>query len=75
MNSRGGPIKKGGGLICYIKSSINMDEFRFSQLNCSTKDLEMQWVLLNMENMRNIVILNVYRPPQGDYKKACKRDP
>ena len=64
--------KKGGGLVCYVKEGLEMDDFRFSHLNSSTRDLEMQWVLLNMKNMRNLVIINVYRPPQGDYKKACK---
>ena len=31
----------------------------------------MQWILLTFENVRPIVIVNVYRPPQGDYKNCC----
>ena len=32
---------------------------------------QMRWLLLSFPNMRDIVIVNVYRPPQGDYKKCC----
>ena len=31
----------------------------------------MQWVMLVLPNVRPIVIVNVHRPPQGDYKKGC----
>ena len=64
--------KRGGGLLCFVHESLSMNEFRFVHLNNSTKDLEMQWVTLDMYNMRDVIIINVYRPPQGDYKKACK---
>ena len=64
--------KKGGGLVCYIRETIPMSNTKYSNLNCSCKDLELQWISLNIPNLRQIVILNAYRPPQGDYKKACK---
>ena len=64
--------KKGGGLICYVKECISMNGYRYARLNCSTSDLEMQWVSLEVKNMRRIIVINIYRPPQGDYKKACK---
>ena len=65
-------VKRGGGLICYVSQNINMNEFRYARFNQSNKDLEMQWISLDMTNMRRIVIINVYRPPQGNYKVACK---
>ena len=64
--------KKGGGLICYIREDLVFNEYRYAFLNQSTKNLEMQWVSLEINNMRRVIILNVYRPPQGDVKKACK---
>ena len=66
-----GEPKKGGGLICYVREGIDMNEFRYSKLNCSNRDLEMQLVSLDMAKMRRMVLINVYRPPQGDYKRAC----
>ena len=65
-------IKRGGGLICYVGERINMNGYRYARLNCSNRDLEMQWVSLEIKSMRRIFVINVYRPPQGDYKKACK---
>ena len=65
-------FKRGGGLICYVKEGIVMNEFSYAHLNKSTCDLEMQWVSLDIKNMRKIVIVNIYRAPQGDYKVACK---
>ena len=65
-------VKKGGGLICYVKEGLVMNESRYERLNRSSRDLEMQWVSLEMLHMRRIVVINVYRPPQGDYKVACK---
>ena len=64
--------KKGGGLACYFNEGINMNDYRYSKLNCSNKDLKMQWISLENKNMRRVVLINTYRPPQGDYKKACK---
>ena len=63
--------KKGGGLICYVKDDLVYNEYIFEHLNCSCKDLEMLWVSLEIKSMRKVVIINIYRPPQGDYKKAC----
>ena len=65
-------MKKGGGLICYTSQNVIMNEFRYARLNQSNRDLEMQWISLEMKNLRRIVVINIYRPPQGDYKKACK---
>ena len=64
--------KKGGGLICYVKNDLDYNEYRYSFLNNSSRDLEMQWVSLEVKNMKRIVIINVYRPPKGDYKAGCK---
>ena len=64
--------KKGGGLICYVKKGLTCHEFKYAGLNKSCRDIEMQWITLEFENMRRIVIVNVYKPPQGNYKTACK---
>ena len=64
--------KKGGGVICYIRDSLQFSDTNYAHLNNSSKDLELQWISLNLTNVRPIVILNAYRPPQGDYKRACK---
>ena len=66
-----GPPKKGGGVACYIKNSIKYSDTKYGNLNISCKDLEMLWVRLEIDQVRPIVVIIIYRPPQGDYKKGC----
>ena len=58
--------------MCYVRNSINYSDSKYSEFNVTCKDLEMQWILLSIPNVRPIVVVNIYRPPQGDYKKCCK---
>ena len=62
--------KRGGGVACYIKANIKYSDTKYEALNKSCKDLEMLWVSIEIENMRPLVVITVYRPPQGDYKKC-----
>ena len=57
--------KKGGGVCLYIKDNINTRFFNLDHICISTQHGECQWVELCFENQRNIIIGNVYRPPQG----------
>ena len=71
-NAREGTTKLGGGLACYVKSEMQTSDTKYQHLNCSNRDLEMQWIHIKLINIRPIVVLNIYRPPQGDYKVACE---
>ena len=64
-------IKKGGGLCIYIKNNLNYNDIVYSSNNTSSSNIEMQWVEINIKNMRRILIVNTYRPPSGDYKNFC----
>ena len=64
--------KKGGGLVCYVKEGIKYSESILKHLNTSCKDIEMQWLKISMDNVRPIVIVSVYRPPQGNIDKCCE---
>ena len=65
-------IKKGGGLCMYIKQNIEFTNSDICELNCSSKDIEIQWMTLRFPKMRDLIIANVYRPPQGNVKNCCK---
>ena len=67
-----GEIKKGGGLCMYIKNGINFSDTTLSDLNLSTIDIEIHWVTIKLPKLREIVIGNVYRPPQGNLKPFFK---
>ena len=71
-DSPNGVTRKGGGLVTYVGEGIKFSESKFDSLNISCADLKMQWIALDLENVRPIVVINVYRPPQGDYKTCCK---
>ena len=58
-------------MACYIKKGIKYSSTKHMELNISSKDLEMQWISMSLFNVRPIVLVNVYRPPQGDYKNCC----
>ena len=64
--------KRGGGLAVYIRKGIQFSDTKFGGLIISGKDLEMQWVSLSLKHVRPVVIVNVYRPPQGNLKACCK---
>ena len=70
-SSDGRNIKKGGGLGIYIKSCLDFNENTFNKNNLSNSDIEMQWVEIIIKNMKRIILINVYRPPNGIYKKFC----
>ena len=65
-------VKRGGGVAVYWKSSLQVSEHKYAKFNRSSKDSEVLWLSLNQDNIRPILMLNVYRPPQGDCKKFCK---
>ena len=67
----GNRSKKGGGLACYVKNNIKYSDTEFMNLNISSKDIEMQWLSVSLPNVRQIIIVNIYRPPQGNYKDCC----
>ena len=69
--SENGNVKKGGGICVYIKKGVLFSENKYINLNLSSKNIEMQWISLNQCNMRELVIVNLYRPPQGNIKEFC----
>ena len=63
---------RGGGLATYIKNSLAADVKSLATHSHSDNQLEVQWLEIGRERARNLLIANVYRPPQGDVKKAMK---
>ena len=69
-NSFNSGKKRGGGLITYIKDTL--DVYVQEANNTSTKDLEVQWLRIARHNSKNILLANVYRPPTGKLNLAIK---
>ena len=72
IESENSTPKRGGGLACFVRAGVKFSDTKFGNLNISNTNLEMQWVTIDLERVRPIIIVNIYRPPQGNYKTACK---
>ena len=58
--------KKGGGVGLFINSRLNFCGETLANMNCSSKDIESQWITIKQPHCKQIVIGNIYRPPQGN---------
>lgn len=58
--------KKGGGLVTYVKSSYKVDATKYSSLNKSDSDIEMQAVSVKKGQDKTILVVNIYCPPNGN---------
>ena len=59
-------VKKGGGVLMYIKDNVQWSDENVKFLNRSENFLEIQWIEITNENCRNFIIANGYRPPDGN---------
>ena len=57
--------KRGGGLCIYYRENLVCDKSKWEAYNVSNADLELQIVELQREKARNMILFNVYRPPNG----------
>ena len=65
-------IKKGGGICTYIRADYNVLQYAFQNLNESSQNGEMQWLLVKNKHCKNIIIVNCYRPPAGNVSAFIK---
>ena len=61
-------IKKGGGVCMYIKNELNYSTHAMNVYDVSCKNVECHWARIIQEKQRNVIIGNLYRPPQGKVK-------
>ena len=60
-----GLIKRGGGLALYYANALSCDDKKWAHLNISSLNIEVQVVEFIRHKVRNMVFINVYRPPNG----------
>ena len=61
-----GRLKTGGGLGVYAKEDIEVDPAIYAQLNRSDGTIELQVVVITRPHTKKILLINVYRPPEGN---------
>ena len=53
----------GGGLMVFIKKGFKVNELKYSHLNCSCKNCELQVYVIELPQTKPLVVLNCYKPP------------
>ena len=67
---KGKSKKRGGGLLTYVRTCYASLSENLVDISISNEDIEAQWTLIHRPNCKNVVICNIYRPPNGNLKKA-----
>ena len=62
--------KRGGGLITYVNNKHASLSESLDGLNISGEHIEAQWVLIHRPHCKNVIMCNVYRPPNGNLQVA-----
>ena len=62
--------KRGGGLLTYVREDHAASSEQLDELNKSNENIEAQWSIIYRPHCKNVVIGNIYRPPNGNLKKA-----
>ena len=69
FTSSNNEIKKGGGICLYVDMNLKTKSMHLKELNISNPNIECQWLEICHDHQRNIIIGNLYRPPNGDVDK------
>ena len=64
--------KRGGGLLTFVNVKHSSFCEPLEDLCTSNENIEAQWILIHRPNCKNVVIGNVYRPPNGKLDKATR---
>ena len=72
LNNVGLAPKKGGGLLIYVRDNINYPMDYNGGQNISNAEIEIERLELRSSVQKNILIYNVYRPPNGSVDKGLE---
>ena len=71
INNQTNKNKRGGGLVIYLRNDL--DNYTIiSDITYSGPDLESQWIEIKLQNRKNLIIGNCYRPPNGSEDLALQ---
>ena len=61
-------ITTGGGLAIYIKADYVTTDTEVKKQNLSNCNIETQWLFIKKEYVKKTLVINLYRPPNGNTK-------
>ena len=63
-------VKRGGGTCLFISNKLKFTTHDVQPYNISCQNIECQWVKIILQKKRNVIIGNLYRPPQGNVQQC-----
>ena len=72
IRSKKGKPKRGGGLIIYVKNELSQYTAIMENTTSISYNIEKLCIRINKPNVREKIILNVYRPPNGNVAEGVK---
>ena len=64
--------REGEGFVCILITDYTLMIRNSRKLNCSSKNIECQWVSIKQKHSKLILVGNLYRPPQGDMENLIQ---
>ena len=64
--------KRGGGVLTYINQKHAKNVKELTEISETNTNVEALWTRISMTHCKDVVICNIYRPPQGKLDKALK---
>ena len=71
-SEKGNQVKRGGGLVTYVRKDLNLTPVYQVDKCKSTMDCEVQCLELQSDVCKNILLYNVYRPPTGNVESGIE---
>ena len=68
--NREGRIKRGGGLLLYMRNDLLYDNLGGDFFNIYNQDVEITTIKINRPHTRKLYLILVYRPPNGNIANA-----
>ena len=65
-------LKRGGGLIIYVKKDLSKFTEIVPEIRRKTENVEQLWIKINKPNVRKQVIAVIYRPPSDNITKSIE---
>ena len=73
IRTKTGKLKRGGGLIFYVKNDLAQHTSVISETSSITPEIEQLWIRITKPNTGTKIIANIYRPPNSNVQAALTK--
>ena len=69
-NNDKGHLKRGGGILVYVRDTLSFDTLNGGLFNVSSSDIEFTTLCIKRPHTKRLYLISIYRPPNGNVKTA-----